>query len=139
MCRHFTEIKLAHCGEAPFEHCERRVGTVTLAPFRRARSSPGAGASQRQMWAERPVFARNAEFGCCHVDAPGQFRQLRSSVNSDPEDARSLRSWEESISACPNLECAAFDSPQAFGDGLDPLRRLFSDELQCNVQRLWLH
>src|SRR6266853_6583655 len=91
------------------------------------------------MWAERPVFARNAEFGCRHVDALGQFRQLRSTVNSDPEYARSLRSWEESVSASVNFERAAFDTPQAFGDGLNPIRRLFSDELQCNVQRLRPH
>src|ERR1700686_4980832 len=91
------------------------------------------------MWAVRPVFARNAEFGCRNVDALGQFRQLRSSVNSDPEYARSLRSRKKSISSSPNFERAAFDSPQAFGDGLDPLGQLFSDELQCNVQRLRTH
>src|ERR1700686_199736 len=91
------------------------------------------------MWAVRPVFARNAEFGCRNVDALGHFRQLRSGVNSDPEYARRLCGRKESISGSANLERVAFDSPQTFGDGLDPLRRLFSNELQRNVQRLRTH
>src|ERR1700693_729973 len=91
------------------------------------------------MWAVRPVFARNPEFGCRDVDALGQFRQLRSSVNSDPEDAGSLRSRKESISSSPNFERAAVDPPQAPGDGFPSLRRLFSNKLQRNVQRLRPH
>src|ERR1700680_3615143 len=88
------------------------------------------------MRAVRPVFTRDAEFGCRRVDALGQFRQLWSGGNSDQEDARRLRGAEKPISSRGNSEPAAFDPSQTLGDGLDSLRRLFSDELQRNVQRL---
>src|SRR5208337_3551908 len=88
------------------------------------------------MRTKRPVLARNAEFGGCCVDASGQFGQLRSGVDPDPEYARSLRGGEESVSAGANFERAAPHPPQTLCDGLDPLGRLFSDELQRNVQRL---
>src|SRR5271169_649013 len=91
------------------------------------------------MWSERPVFARNAEFGSSHIDVLGQFRQLRSGLDADPEYARSLRGGEESVSAHANFKGAALDPPQTFGDGLDLLWRLFSDELQGDVQRFRMH
>src|ERR1700687_263540 len=91
------------------------------------------------MWTERPVFARNAKFGDGHIDAPGQFRKLRPSVNSDPEYARSFGGGKESIAAGANFERAALNPPQTFADGLDLLWRLFTDELQRNVQRLRTH
>src|SRR5229473_6612632 len=87
----------------------------------------------------RPIFARNAEFGDGHIDTLSQVAQLRSGVNSDPENTRSLCSGEESVSASANFEPARFNPPQTFGDGLDLLLRLLSDELQRNVQRLRPH
>src|SRR4029077_10781450 len=84
----------------------------------------------------RPVFTGNSELGCRDVDALGQFRQLRSSVNTDPEYARSLRRRKEPISGSPNFDGAAVNPQQALGDGFHLLRRLFSNELQRNVQRL---
>src|SRR5712692_1509433 len=136
---HFAEIKLAHRGDPLFEHGKRSVGAVGFAPFRGARSSPGAGARQSQMRTVRPIFARNAEFGDAHIDTLSQVAQLRSGVNSDPENTRSLCRGEESISASANFEPARFNPPQTFRDGLDLLWRLFSDELQRNVQRLRPH
>src|SRR5713101_7200016 len=61
--RHFAESKFAHRGEPLFEHGKHRVGAVAFAPFRRARTSHGAGTRQSQMWTVRPVFARNSKFG----------------------------------------------------------------------------
>ncbi len=139
MSGHCAEIKLAHRGQPFFEHGKRCVGAVAFAPFRRTRSSPGTGARQGQMWTVRPVLPRNSEFGCSHVDALSQFGELRSGVNPDPEYARSLCRREESIAANANFELAALDPPQTFGNGLHPLRCLFSDELQRNVQRLRTH
>src|SRR6266849_7336361 len=136
---HFAEIKLAHRGDPLFEHGKRSVGAVGFAPFRGARSSPGAGARQSQMRTVRPIFARNAEFGDAHIDALGQFGELRTGLNSDPEHARSLCGREESVSGQMNLERPALNPPQAFGDGLDLLLRLLSDELQRDVQRLRPH
>src|ERR1019366_5590352 len=88
------------------------------------------------MRTKSPVFARNAEFGDGHIDLLGHFRQLRSRLDTDPEYARSLRGREEPVSAGANFKLAALDPPQTLADGLDPLGRLFSDELQRNVQRL---
>src|ERR1035438_9193921 len=91
------------------------------------------------MRTKSPVFARNAEIGDGHIDLLGHFRQLRSRLDSDPEYGRSLRGREEPVSAGANLKLAALDPPQTLTDGLDPLGRLFSDELQRNVQRLRPH
>src|ERR1019366_59119 len=91
------------------------------------------------MWTERPVLARNAKFGRGHVDAPSQFGELRSGGNPDPESSRSLRGREKSIAAGANFELPPLTPPQTFGNGLHPLRRLFSDELQRDVQRLRTH
>src|ERR1039457_5089169 len=88
------------------------------------------------MRTKSPVFARNAEIGDGHIDLLGHFRQLRSRLDTDPEYARSLRGREEPVSAGANFKLAALDPPQTLADGLDPLGRLFSDELQRNVQRL---
>src|ERR1022692_3337708 len=87
----------------------------------------------------RPIFAGNAEFGHGHIDALRQFGELRSRLNSDPEYARSLCRGEESVSSGTNLERAPPNPPQTIGDGLDLLRRLFSYELQRDVQRLRTH
>src|SRR5208282_1801151 len=91
------------------------------------------------MWTERPVLAWNGEFGSSHIDAFGQFRQLRSGLDADPEYARSLRGGKESVSAHANFKGAAFNLLQTFGDGRDLLRRLFSDELQRDMQRFRTH
>src|SRR5208282_274281 len=88
------------------------------------------------MWTERPLFARNAKFGYSHINRLGQRGQLWSGVDSDPEYPRSLCGREKSVSSGANVKRAALHPPQTFADGLDPLRCLFSDELQGNVQRL---
>src|SRR5260370_33774043 len=91
------------------------------------------------MRAVRPVFARNVEFRDGRINALGQHGDLRSGVDSDPEHARSLCVREESVSGQMNFESPALNPPQSFRDGLDLLWRLFSDELQRDVQRLRPH
>src|ERR1035437_7506684 len=91
------------------------------------------------MRTERPVLARNAEIGDGHIDLLGHFRQLRSRLDPDPEYARVVRGRKEPVPAGANLKLAALDPPQTLADGLDPLGRLFSYELQRNVQRLRPH
>src|ERR1017187_2645220 len=132
---HRAEIKLAHRCEPLFKHSKNCVGAVVLAPFRRARSA--SGARESQMRTERPVFLRNTKFGNSRFDAFSQRSQLRPGVNSNPEYARRLRRREESVSASPNFERTAFEAPQTFGNCLDLIWRLLSDELQCKVKRLW--
>src|SRR5260370_16505911 len=91
------------------------------------------------MRAVRPVFARNSEFSRDRIDDLRQFGQSRTGVDSDPEHARSLCVREESVSGQMNFESPALNPPQSFRDGLDLLWRLFSDELQRDVQRLRPH
>ncbi len=87
----------------------------------------------------RSLFARNAEFGRGQVNPFGEVGELRARLNSDPEYAWSFCRGEESVTCGENFELAAFDPPQTLSDGVDPLRWLFSDELQRNVQRLRTH
>jgi len=84
----------------------------------------------------RPIFACNPKFGDSGINVPGELHELWSRVNSDPEYSRSFCRREKSISGSANFERTTCDSPQTFSDGLDPLERLFSYELQCDVQRL---
>src|SRR5258706_10620275 len=103
---------IAYRGEPLLKHGKRSVGAVALAPFRRARSSPGAGTRQSQMRTVRTVFAWNTEFGRRNVDTLGQFCLLRSRVNSDPEYALRFRGRKESISASLTFERAAIHTQQ---------------------------
>jgi hypothetical protein len=86
------------------------------------------------MWTIPPIFSSNAEFGNSRVDALSQGCQLRAGLNPDPEYARSLRRWEESISPEANLKRAGVDSPQALGDRIDIFGFLLSNELQRNMK-----
>ena len=87
----------------------------------------------------RAPFGCNAEFCEGRIDAVCQFRELRCCVNPDPEYSRRLGGREKSISRSTNFERGAIDPLQAFRDGGNLFRSLFSDELQRDVQRLRTH
>ena len=85
------------------------------------------------------IFLGNAKTVRRHVDACGQFRELRTRFDPHPEHARRLGRREETVAAEHHIKRNRSHLAQSLLDSVYHLRRLLANELQSDMQRFCPH
>ena len=87
----------------------------------------------------RTILGRNPKLSSREINIARQLPEHRRCMNPDPEYARRLRGWEESISSQPNVKRGCSNLPQTLRDRGNLLHLLLADKLQRHMQRFRPH